>query len=108
MHNAGGELPRDSDRRSSHSGDSRKLAAISGELCKHILAVGILYPKTHRRVGLQEHPHACVDGWIYLGYADENGEEAIECLPCRRCREGASIIRLSVTLHTRGGHATLK
>ena len=51
-------------RRSSHSGISRKLDAISGELCKHILAVAILYAKTHRRVGLQEHPHACVDGFI--------------------------------------------
>ena len=92
-------------RRTSPFGPSRKLDAISGELCKHILAVGILYAKTHRRVGLQEHPHACMDGWIYLGYTDENGEEAIECLPCRRCREGGSIIR---TLHRRGGHTTLK
>jgi hypothetical protein len=91
--------------RTSPFGPSRKLDAISGELCKHILAVGILYAKTHRRVGLQEHPHACMDGWIYLGYTDENGEEAIECLPCRRCREGGSIIR---TLHRRGGHTTLK
>jgi hypothetical protein len=41
-------------------------------------------------------------------YPDENGEEAIECLPCRRCREGGSIIRLSATLHRRGGHTTLK
>jgi hypothetical protein len=51
----GTELLRTPFRRSSRSGDSRKLDAISGELCKHILAVGILYAKTHRRVGLQEH-----------------------------------------------------
>ena len=38
--------------------------AISGELCKHILAVGILYAKTHRRVFLKAHPHTCVDGFI--------------------------------------------
>ena len=66
--------------------------AISGELCKHILAVGILYAKTHRRVGLQEHPHACVDGWIYLTYTGEDGEEAFEALPCRRCRERREIL----------------
>jgi hypothetical protein len=35
--------------RTSPFGHSRKLDAISGELCKHILAVGILYAKTHRR-----------------------------------------------------------
>jgi hypothetical protein len=40
------------------------LDAISGELCKHILAVGILYAKTHRRVFLKAHPQACVDGFI--------------------------------------------
>jgi hypothetical protein len=60
---------------------------ITGEVCKHILAVGILYAKTHRRVGLQDHPHACVDGIVYLTYTDENGEEAVEAVPCRRCAE---------------------
>jgi hypothetical protein len=36
-----------------------------------------------------ETPHACYEGWIYLGYEveDENGEhvEVIERVPCRRC-----------------------
>jgi hypothetical protein len=68
------------------------LDAISGELCKHILAVGILCTKTHRRVGLQEHPHACVDGWIYLTYTGVDGEEAFEALPCRRGRERREIL----------------
>jgi hypothetical protein len=36
----------------------------------------------------QDHPHACMDGYVYLGYTDEDGEEAVEALPCRRCREG--------------------
>ena len=40
-----------------------------------------------------ERPCACIDGWVFVGYVDEDGEEAIECLPCRRCREGGSIIR---------------
>jgi hypothetical protein len=77
--------------RSSHSGDSRKLDAISGELCKHILAVR--HPLSEDTPGgVPEGPPARLCGWIYLGYTDENGEEAIEYLPCRRCREGGSII----------------
>jgi hypothetical protein len=36
----------------------------------------------------QDHPHACLEGWVYLGYTDEEtGEERIERLPCRRCQE---------------------
>ena len=35
----------------------------------------------------QDHPHACWDGYIYLGYTDDDGEEQIEKLPCRRCDE---------------------
>jgi hypothetical protein len=35
----------------------------------------------------QDHPHCCWDGYVYLGYTDEDGEEQIEKLPCRRCRE---------------------
>jgi hypothetical protein len=38
----------------------------------------------------QDHPHACLDGYVYLGYTaldEETGEEAerFEALPCRRC-----------------------
>ena len=33
----------------------------------------------------QDHPHACWDGYVYLGYTDEAGEEQIAKLPCRRC-----------------------
>jgi hypothetical protein len=36
----------------------------------------------------QDHPHACLDGWVYLSYTvfDEAGEEVerVEALPCRR------------------------
>ena len=37
-------------------------------------------------------PHACIDGWVYLGYEGEdsaaNGEPTvvIERVPCRRCQ----------------------
>ncbi len=37
-----------------------------------------------------ETPHACYEGWIYMGVEaeDESGEhvEVIERVPCRRCR----------------------
>jgi hypothetical protein len=36
-----------------------------------------------------ETPHACYEGWVYLGFEgeDESGEhvEEIERVPCRRC-----------------------
>jgi hypothetical protein len=42
----------------------------------------------------QEHPHACLNGYVYLGYTthdEEAGEEEerVEALPCRRCTEEA-------------------
>jgi hypothetical protein len=42
----------------------------------------------------QDHPHACLNGYIYLSYTafdEETGEEVerIEALPCRRCAEEA-------------------
>lgn len=53
--------------------------------CKHVIAAAIARAKQRPA---QEHPHACVDGWVYLGYADDQGSEQVEALPCRRCREG--------------------
>jgi hypothetical protein len=43
----------------------------------------------------QDHPHACLKGYVYLGYNaidEETGEEVVrvEKLPCRRCAEEAS------------------
>ena len=40
----------------------------------------------------QDHPHACMDGYVYLGYTaidEDTGDEVelIERLPCRRCTE---------------------
>ena len=39
----------------------------------------------------QDHPHACLNGYVYLGYTyvGEDGEEveAFEAIPCRRCAD---------------------
>ena len=36
-----------------------------------------------------DHPHGCIDGWVYLGFEGEDldGEPALEIerVPCRRC-----------------------
>jgi hypothetical protein len=42
----------------------------------------------------QDHPHACLNGYVYLGYTavdEETGEEVerVEALPCRRCTDNA-------------------
>ena len=42
----------------------------------------------------QDHPHACLNGYVYLGYTavdEETGEDVgrIEALPYRRCAEEA-------------------
>jgi hypothetical protein len=41
----------------------------------------------------RDHPHACLDGFVYLGFIAIDEEtrdevEHIERLPCRRCAEG--------------------
>jgi hypothetical protein len=39
----------------------------------------------------EEKPHVCYEGWVYLGFEDEdeNGEhvEVIERVACKRCRQ---------------------
>jgi len=32
-----------------------------------------------------ERPHACIDGWVFVGYVDEHGEEKEASYRCRRC-----------------------
>jgi hypothetical protein len=34
------------------------------------------------------HPHACIDGWVFVGYVDEYGEEREASHACRRCADG--------------------
>jgi hypothetical protein len=41
--------------------------------------------------GVQDHPHACNDGWVSVGHTEldeESGEEeeVFEAVPCRRCK----------------------
>jgi hypothetical protein len=32
-----------------------------------------------------ECPCACLEGWVFVGYIDEYGEERETSYPCRRC-----------------------
>ena len=34
-----------------------------------------------------ERPHACIDGWEFVGYIDEHGKEREESYRCRRCAD---------------------
>ena len=34
-----------------------------------------------------ERPHACMDGWVFVGYVDEYGEEQQASYRCRRCAD---------------------
>jgi len=34
-------------------------------------------------------PHACTDGWVFVGYVDEHGEEREASYACRRCADGS-------------------
>ena len=35
-----------------------------------------------------ERPHACIDGWVFVGYVDEHGEESEASYRCRHCADG--------------------
>ena len=35
-----------------------------------------------------ERPHACIDGWVFVGYVDEHGEEREASFACCRCASG--------------------
>ena len=34
-----------------------------------------------------ERPHACLEGWVFVGYVDEYGEEREASYRCRRCAD---------------------
>ena len=36
-----------------------------------------------------ERPCACIDGWVFVGYIDEHGEEREASYRCRRCAASA-------------------
>jgi hypothetical protein len=50
-------------------------------------------PHTHPSTGDHDRPHACIDGWVYLGRIVESEHdldgEVVEYdrVPCRRCAE---------------------
>jgi hypothetical protein len=49
-------------------------------------------PHAHPSTEEPDHPHACLNGYVYLGYTvvdEETGEEVerVEALPCRRCTD---------------------
>jgi hypothetical protein len=36
-----------------------------------------------------ERPHACMGGWVFVGYIDQYGEEREAAYRCRRCASEA-------------------
>jgi hypothetical protein len=34
-----------------------------------------------------ERPCACLEGWVFVGYIDEHGEEREAAYPCSRCAD---------------------
>jgi hypothetical protein len=34
-----------------------------------------------------ERPHACIEGWVFVGYIDEYGEEREASYRCPRCAD---------------------
>jgi hypothetical protein len=34
-------------------------------------------------------PHACIDGWVFVGYVDEYGEEREASYACHRCADSS-------------------
>jgi hypothetical protein len=36
-----------------------------------------------------ERPHACLEGWVFISYEDEHGEEREASYRCRLCADNA-------------------
>ena len=34
-------------------------------------------------------PHACIDGWVFVGYVDEHGEQREASYACHRCADSS-------------------
>jgi hypothetical protein len=51
----------------------------------------------HPSTGDHDRPHACIDGWVFLGRVVESEHDLdgelveYERVPCRRCAEEASL-----------------
>jgi hypothetical protein len=44
-------------------------------------------PSTEEHNHQDERPHVCIDGWVFVGYVDEYGEEREASYRCRRCAD---------------------
>jgi SWIM zinc finger len=70
-----------------------------GEPCKHVLAIGVHYAKTRRRISVAGDPFAfageqarqcaCYSGWVFVGFEDEHGEQRAASYRCGRCAENS-------------------
>jgi hypothetical protein len=45
--------------------------------------------ETHYASLERRRPCACIDGWVFVGYVDEYGEQREAAYPCRRCASEA-------------------
>jgi hypothetical protein len=44
-------------------------------------------PHAHPSTEDQDRPHACLEGWVFVGYIDEHDEERETSYRCRRCAD---------------------
>jgi hypothetical protein len=45
------------------------------------------HPSTEGHSHQDERPHACLEGWVFISYVDEHGEEREASYRCRRCAD---------------------
>jgi hypothetical protein len=45
------------------------------------------HPSTEDHDHQDERPHACLEGWVFISYEDEHGEEREASYRCRRCAD---------------------
>jgi hypothetical protein len=51
-----------------------------------LLALPFVQPHPPRSLHQRSHRHhACMGGWVFVGYIDEDGEEREASYRCRRC-----------------------
>jgi hypothetical protein len=51
-------------------------------------------PTDHQHKGREERScFYCLEGWVFIGSLDHDGEEIVEAIRCRRCKGTARINR---------------
>jgi hypothetical protein len=51
-------------------------------------------PPDQEHIGREEREYFyCLEGWVFLGSIDHDGEETVEAIRCRRCKGTARINR---------------